>query len=91
MTILTDPLPATSVAHHHEREDWQQYGAAMRTIATAFGTSVYCHQKKNRLAVDFKSAGLDQQQLAALAMIEDMVELVSEFPVGYLDKLDSPK
>jgi hypothetical protein len=63
----------------------------MRTIATALGTTVYCHQKNNRIAVDFQSVGLSQEQLAALAVIENLVELVSEFPAGYLEKLEPPK
>ena len=79
------------LADHHEREDWQQYSAAMRAIAVAFGTTVYCHQKHNRLTVDFQSVGLNQEQLAALAVIENLVELVSEFPAGYLEKLEPPK
>jgi len=91
VTTQADPLPAMGAADHHEREDWQQYSAAMRTIATAFGTTVYCHQKNNRIAVDFQSVGLSQEQLAALAVIENLVELVSEFPAGYLEKLEPPK
>ena len=73
-----------------ERDDWRRYSAAMRTIATAFGTSVNCHPKNGRLAVDFRSAGLNQEQLAALGVIETLVELVSEFPSGYLEQLEPP-
>lgn len=91
MTMQIDPLPAMGAADHHEREDWKQYSAAMRTIATVFSTTVYCHQKNNRIAVDFQSVGLNQEQLAALAVIENLVELVSEFPAGYLEKLELPR
>lgn len=73
-----------------ERDDWQRYSAAMRTIATAFGTSVNCHPKNNRFAVDFRSVGLNQEQLAALAVIETLLELVSEFPPGFLEQLEPP-
>lgn len=74
-----------------ERDDWQQYSAAVRTIAAAFGATVDCHQKNNRLAVNFRSVGLNQEQLAALSVIENLVELVSEFPAGYLEKLEPPE
>lgn len=74
----------------YEREDWMRYSAAMRTIAAAFGTSVDCHPKNNRLAVDFRSAGVNQEQLAALAVIETLVELVREFPASYLEELAPP-
>lgn len=73
-----------------ECEDWKRYSAAMRTIAVVFGTTVNCHQKDNRLAVDFRFAGLNQEQLAALAVIESLVELVSKFPPGYLEQLEPP-
>ena len=74
-----------------EREDWQQYSSAVILIATAFGATVYCHQKYNRLAVNFRSLGLNQGQLAALAVIENVVQLVGEFPAGYLKKLEPLK
>lgn len=73
-----------------EREDWQRYSAAMRAIAVTFGTTVNCHPKNNRLAVDFRSAGLNQEQLAALDVIETLVELVSEFQPGFLEQLEPP-
>lgn len=72
------------------REDWQEYGAAMRTIATAFGTTVDCHQKNNRLAVDFRCNELNHEQSAALSVVEQLVELVSEFPIGYLEQMEPP-
>lgn len=73
-----------------EREDWQRYSAAMQAIAVTFGTTVNCHPKNNRLAVDFRSAGLNQEQLAALDVIETLVELVSEFPPGFLEQFEPP-
>jgi hypothetical protein len=72
------------------REDWQEYRTHLATIAEAFGTSVRCHSKNGRLAVDFRRGTLDQVQIAAVAMVEDLVELLSEFPPGYLVKLDPP-
>jgi hypothetical protein len=63
---------------------------AMRAIAAAFGTTVNCHPKDNRLAVEFQSAGLDPEQLAALDVIEALVELVSKFPPGFLEQREPP-
>jgi len=72
-----------------KREDWQRYIVAMQTLAAAFGTTVYCRQKDERLAVDFRTDGLNKEQLEALAVVENLVELVSEFPLGYLEKLET--
>jgi hypothetical protein len=72
-----------------DRDDWKRYTTAMRTIAAAFGTTAHVRQKNAYMAVDFKVDGLTMQQLEALALIENLIALVSEFPAGFLEKLDA--
>ena len=76
------------------RNDWNAFQAAARTIAETFGVTVECSPKYGYLRTTFNGTGDVQQtreQNQALRTIEDLIELVSEFPEGYLQTLDSPK
>lgn len=73
-----------------QKERWQQYREAMQTIAAGFGTTVECTKKYERLGVHFETAGLTAEQAAALHVVEDLVELVSEFPPDFLEQLEPP-
>ena len=74
-----------------QKERWQQYRSAMQTIAAALGTTVACKGKYERLSVTFDASALTVEQAAALHVVEDLVELVSEFPPGFLEQLEPPK
>lgn len=92
---LNPNLPAASEIRptnrpEYERKDWNEYSAAMRTIAAAFGTTVYCRKKFKRLAVDFRYEKLSIEQRDALLVVDQLVQLVSEFPEGYLVTLEPP-
>lgn len=66
-----------------QKKRWEQYRAAMQTIAAAMGTTVECTKKYERLSVTFDTSQLTAEQAAALSVVEDLVELVSEFPPGF--------
>lgn len=72
------------------REDWQRYKAAAETIAASLGTTVICTEKNGRLRVDFNESALTADQVRAVGAIEDLIELVTEFPEGYLEMLAPP-
>lgn len=69
------------------RDDWNTFEAAAHTIAKAFGVTVECGAKYEYLRTSFNhrcSIGLTTEQYKALGVIEDLIELVSEFPEDYL-------
>lgn len=76
------------------RNDWNKFEGAAHTIAKAFGVTVECSQKYDYLRTIFNSIGVAQlkpEQNQALNKIEYLIELVSEFPSGYLRTLEIPK
>ena len=72
------------------RADWQRYKAAAETIAASLGTTVLCTEKNGRLRVDFDESALTVDQANAVSAMEDLIELVTEFPAGYLETLPPP-
>lgn len=72
------------------RDEWQQYKTAAETLAAACGTTVICTEKNGRLRVDFDERVLTPAQAKAISLIEDMIETITEFPVGYLETLEPP-
>ena len=76
------------------REDWNNFEFAAHTIAKAFGVTVDCSPKYDYLRTSFNqgfSTGLTPEQYAAVGVIEDLIELVSEFPEDYLRTHNPPK
>jgi hypothetical protein len=73
-----------------QKTRWQQYREAMQTLAATMGTTVECTGKYERLSVTFDTSLLSAEQAAALGVVEDLVELVSEFPPGFLEQLEPP-
>lgn len=84
-------LPVRAEIDPAEREaQWLDYKNALQVIAQQFGTKVYCQPKNGYLRVDFDVTGMTQEQAHALGTIESLVELVSESPPGYLERLSPP-
>lgn len=73
------------------RDEWDRYKTAMREIGLAFHVAVMCKEKNGRLDVTFRRDGLTPAENDALDVIEELVEVVSEFPPGYLERLEPPK
>lgn len=72
------------------REDLQHYKSVAKSVADAFGTTVLCTEKYGRLRVDFDESLLAEDQATAVRAVADLIELVTEFPPGYLETLDAP-
>jgi len=73
-----------------QKARWQQYQKAMQTLAAALGTTVECGGKYERLCVVFDTSEVSAEQAAALGVVADLVELVSEFPPNFLEQLEPP-
>ncbi|WP_194726464.1 hypothetical protein [Noviherbaspirillum malthae] len=71
-----------------DRKDWQEYQQALKTVAAALGTTVFCSQKYDYMRVQPRFDGLGREQFDALSTLADLVELVSGFPERYLERLE---
>ncbi|WP_151639275.1 hypothetical protein [Noviherbaspirillum aerium] len=72
----------------HDREDWREYQQALKTVAVAFGTTVFCSQTFDYMRVQPRFDGLTREQFDALSTLATLVELVSGFPEGCLERLE---
>lgn len=76
------------MSHKFTRPDWNAFHQMVKVVAQALGTKVSCEQKYERLQIDFRLHGLNSEQVKALSTLENLVELVSEFPPDFLSRLD---
>jgi predicted HTH domain antitoxin len=70
-----------------DRLDWQRYKKALKIIGEALHTTVHCNQKYSYMDVRYDRNAMTEEHAEAFQVMAFLVELVSEFPEGFLQCL----